>query len=47
MGYIKINDNLCCDTCGYAIRGIMRGEYLEDFSDMEPDDVCIDFGRHV
>ncbi|MBD5451279.1 MAG: hypothetical protein HDR25_01430 [Lachnospiraceae bacterium] len=32
MYYDKYSDNLCCDTCSYVIRGIMRDEYLEGFN---------------
>lgn len=39
MQYDKYDDDLCCDTCGYMIRGIMRGEYLAYFNaDMDFDD---------
>jgi hypothetical protein len=34
MEYVECDDDLCCDTCYYAIRGILRGEYREDTSDM-------------
>jgi len=38
MVHVVCDDALCCDTCGYAIRGILRGEYREDTSEMEDDD---------
>lgn len=38
MVYDKYDDDLCCDTCCYAIRGILRGEYREDTSDMDDDE---------
>lgn len=38
MVYVACDDDLCCDTCGFAVRGILRGEYRKDTSEMEDND---------